>query len=519
MMQRLPPSLAKYIYSLWSSELILTYFHVDNQGLLVDWVGHPRHYGLPTPEKGQPITTQISFLEGILPIEHTQVLEFIGVGSGRVAHVHLIPFEQGTWVLMFDATAEHDRQQQMQQQYNELSVQSYRQTQLLQNLETARQQLETEKHHLEKTTQEKSQLIAGLSHELRTPLTSIVGYTGLLEGAQEIENKENEYLGTVKRNASYLLNLIDNVLEQARSESQHVSIHPINCQIKKLLEDIKHLFLPMAQERTLVFQLDYAADLPEQILLDEIRFRQILINLITNALKFTTQGSVSLHVHWQTNRLYFSVEDTGLGISEEGKAKIFQAFHREKEATHVQGVGLGLSISRHLVELMDGKLQLESELNKGSRFFADVQAPATQSMPQPMETAAQLPQSLGDYTVLLAEDSLGIRTLLELYLQEGGYKTLLAEDGAQAVKMALQYQPDAVLMDLQMPVLDGFAATQELRQHNFNAPIVALSASTLAQDRKEAMQAGCDLYLMKPLDADYLLSNLQDILNPNPNAH
>lgn len=517
-MQRIPLSLAKYVRSLWMSEFIITYFHVDNQGLLVDWAGHPRHYGLPVPEIGKSATAQISFLEGFLPVEHTQILEFVGVASGRVAHVHLIPVEQGSWVLLFDATVEHDRQQQMQQQYNELSIQSYRQTQLLQDLEMARQQLEEEKQSLEQNAQEKSQFIAGLSHELRTPLTSIVGYTNLLGEHQPIENKENKesnYLDTVKRNANYLLNLIDNVLEQARSETQQVSINPINCFIKKLLEDIKHLFLPMAGERKLAFELDYAADLPEQVLLDEIRFRQVVINLITNALKFTTRGSVSLQVYWQAERLHFSVKDTGPGISEAGKAKIFEAFHREQSTTHVQGVGLGLSISRHLVELMGGKLQLESELGKGSTFFADIHAPAAQNAPQAISAPTALPQSLGDYTVLLAEDSLGIRTLMELYLQEGGYKTLLAEEGAQAVKMALQHLPDAVLMDLQMPVLDGFAATQALRRQGFTAPIIALSASTLAQDRKEALQAGCDLYLMKPLDADYLLSNLQQVLPPN----
>ncbi len=513
-MQRIPLSLAKYIRSFWISELILTYFHIDKQGVLIDWSGHPRHYGLPLLENGQPAAAQISFLEGVLPIEHTQVLEFVVVGSGRVAHVHLIPFEQGTWVLMFDATAEHDRQQQMQQQYNELSIQSYRQMQLLEDLEIARQQLEAEKQNLQQVAQEKSRFIAGLSHELRTPLTSIVGYTDLLEEAQAVEEKENEYLGTVKRNASYLLNLIDNVLEQARSETQQVTINPIHCSIKKLLMDIKRLFLPMAHERKLTFQLDMAADLPEQLLLDEIRFRQVLINLITNALKFTKQGSVSLSLHWQADRLHFSVTDTGAGISEPGKVKIFQAFHREQSTQHIQGVGLGLSISRDLVELMGGKLQLESVLDKGSRFFADIYAPVPQSVPASIAVPLELPQNLSNYSVLLAEDSVGIRTLMALYLQEGGYQTLLAEDGVQAVKMALQYQPNALLMDLQMPVLDGFAATRELRQQGFEAPIIALSASTLAQDRKEAMQAGCNLYLMKPLDADYLLLNLQKILHP-----
>ncbi len=517
-MQHIPLSIAKYIRSLWMSELILTFFHVNKQGILVEWGGHPRHYGLPTPITGQSASEQISFLEGAIPAEHTQILEFVGVGNEKVAHVHLIPFENGTWILLFDASAEHDRQQQIQQQYNELSVQSYRQTQLLQGLETARQQLEIEKIKLEQSAQTKSRFIASLSHELRAPLTSIVGYTHLLDEAEKAEEQESSYLNSVKQNAGYLLNLIDNVLEQTRSETQQVTIHPINCKIKNTLEDLKSLFFPMAKEKQLDFKLESAAEIPEQLLLDELRLRQVLINLMSNALKFTEHGFVSLSLSWQANRLSFQVEDTGPGISKEGQAKIFDAFHREKSTQHVQGVGLGLAISRQLIELMDGELRLESELGKGSLFSADIYAPAGQNTSQILSSSPTTLLDSADnsrYTILLAEDNLGIRTLLKLYLDEGGYQVLLAENGEQAVQIALQHQPHAILMDLQMPILDGFAATYELRQQGFTAPIIALSASALSQDRQEALQAGCSLYLMKPLDAEYLWLNLHNILNPS----
>jgi len=266
-------------------------------------------------------------LEGLLNLPHTQVLQFMRVKEGRCAHVHIIPLDKGAWVLMFDATAEHERQQVMQQQLNELSIFSYRQSQLLQDLETAREQLVEEKNQLEQVSELKSKFISTLSHELRTPLTSIVGYN--------------------------LLSLIDNVLDQATLEAGQVVLNPNSCELKQILSDLKSLFFHTAQDKGLVFEINIPVTTPVRVIIDELAFRQVLINLITNAIKFTEKGFVRVTINWQDE-------------SQEAMQKIFTAFHRESTAKTLPGAGLGLAISHHLVKLMEGELTVESEIGKGS---------------------------------------------------------------------------------------------------------------------------------------------------------
>ncbi|HID99729.1 MAG TPA: response regulator [Thiotrichaceae bacterium] len=508
-MATIPLSIAKYLRSIWMAERIMTYLHIDKHGDLVDWGGYPQHYGLTNLIAKRPAIEQVDFLDGMLNIPHSQVLQFVRVGGGRCAHVHIVPLDKGTYVLMFDATGEHDQQQKMQQQVNELSILTYRQNQLLQELETTRQQLTEEKRQLEQASELKGRFIATLSHELRTPLTSIVGYTKLLDEAKEADAREANYLARVKNNANHLLSLIDNILDQATLEAGKVVLQQSNCDVKQFVTNLKSLFFPSTQEKSLAFEINIQGNLPARVMIDELRFLQVLINLISNAIKFTEKGFVRLTIGWETGHIAFSVADSGPGISKEAQQKILTPFHREHTALAIPGTGLGLAISHHLVKLMGGELTVDSSLGEGSVFNGFI----------PASIAQQYPASSGEEAsettcakILIADDSWDIRTLMEIYLEDGGYTVFEASDGSEAVDLALQIQPDLILMDMQMPVVNGYEAVQQLRAQNFTKPIIALSASTLVQDQNYALEVGCDYYMIKPLSPDDLLDKVEKIL-------
>ena len=504
----LPLSVVKYIRSVWIAETIMTYLQIDEQGNLVSWGGHPRHYGLTNLTTGQPVVEQVNFLEGMLNVPYSQVLHFVRVGEERCANLHIVPIDNGTYVLMFDATAEHDRQQKMQQQVNELSILTYRQSQLLQELESTRQALKKEKQQLEQASELKSNFIATLSHELRTPLTSIVGYTKLLDEAKQANTRETNYLNTVKDNANHLLLLIDNVLEQTKLEAGQTALQHSNCNVRRLLADLNSLFFPTAQAKNLNFEIEVQPNLPPQLMLDELRLRQVLINLITNAFKFTDQGFVRISVSWQAEHLEFSVADSGTGISPAAQQKIFTAYHREPTNHVIQGAGLGLAISHHLLGLMGGKLRVESSLGQGSVFSGFIQAPLIYNL---LPEENNLPKH--DLTILVADDSIDVRNLMEIYLEEGGYKVIGACNGKEAISLAIEAKPDLIFMDMQMPIVNGYEAVQQLRKINFTQPIIALSGSSLVHDHSYALEVGCNKYLLKPVSPESLLTTVKQVLN------
>jgi signal transduction histidine kinase len=497
-MRTIPLSIVKYIHSWWMSELILTYLHIDHEGLLVSWGGHPRHYGLLNLETRQNAAEQIPFLAGLLPPKHTEIIEFVQIGNSRVANVHIVPFQGGTWVLLFDATVEHDRQQHMQQQLNELSLLSYRQTRLLHELETVAKNLQSDKHHLEEAAKNKEQLILNLSHELRTPLTSIASYGRLLERLLE-NGSHQSYIDNVQSNANHLLALIDNILDQTQLESGSITLQMGSCDPRHLLNELKIIFEPLAQEKTLQLELRAIPQLPSSLIIDELRLRQILINLLNNAIKFTHQGLVSLTLDWQQGNLIFEVADTGEGIASDALERIFLPYHRETYSK--AGVGLGLAITKQLIELMNGEITVKSIINKGTVFSGFIPTRSAIS-----RTCNEHNSSSQQIKVLIAEDTRSVHLLLASYLEESGYTVLSAYNGAEALAFAESEQPEFVLMDMQMPIMDGYTATKTLRERHFKQPIIALSASDLLEDREAAIHAGCTHYLRKPVAPKTLLN-------------
>lgn len=510
MPRKVPLSIAKYMRTLWMSEMVVTYFLIDHEGNLVNWSGYPRYYGLVNLTTGQPATEQLVFLEGLLPVTYTEVLHFVEINpEGSVAHVHLIPSQKGTWVLLLDAQVEREHQQKMQQRYNELSLLHYRQSQLIQKLEEARSTLLDEKKQLETTIDLKSRFISNLSHELRAPLSSIIGYTELINKIEQTDQKETTYLNTVKKNASHLLTLVDNILDETKLEMGKITLQLEPCYLLEFINDLKQLFFPIIHEKALAFEIEATARLPEKVIIDELRFRQILINLINNAIKFTQQGSIKLRLDWENDALYFAVTDTGIGISPEAQTKVFTAFHQETNSQ--SGAGLGLAISAHLVNLMEGKLAVESELGVGSTFSGYIKANTGYSLPYEDNQIATLPE-IEPYKIMIVDDDTIIRMLLEAYLKEGGYEIIRAIDGEEAVKLTIQERPDLIFMDVNMPNMSGYEAVKTLRSQQITIPIIALSASNFEHDRLHAIQSGYDDYLTKPVHIDKLFDILQQYL-------
>ncbi len=502
-MARIPFSIIKYVRFLWMSEKVITYLHIDAQGQLVDWGGYPNYYGLVNLVIGKQATEQISFLEGLLPVVHTEVIQFLRVGTGNSAHVHIVPYQNHTWILLFDATAEHDRQQKVQQQANELSILNYRQSRLIQQMEETWQALTEEKQQLEQISQAQGRFFVTLSQELRASLSSIINNTDLLD--IPLEEYETHYLTTIRNNADHLLSLIDNSLEQTKLEIGQVVLHPSRCDVKQTLKELENLFLPLAQEKGLTFTLESQPTIPFFVMIDGLRFRQVLINLVNNAIKFTEQGFIKVTLDWQDDQLKFAVADSGPGISPESQAKILTTFHREKIAHHLPGVGLGLTMSFNLIQLMGGELKIKSTPAVGSLFSGFIQAPATGYIPVVAETS-QIITTTSLARILIIDDDVVNCSLIETTLREKGYLVVSTYDSRDAIQLTRQIQPDLILMDLLMPHLDGYTMIQRLREQQFTQPVIAISASNFEHDRLYALTSGCSDYLVKPINIEQLLA-------------
>ncbi|MEL7451101.1 MAG: response regulator, partial [Pseudomonadota bacterium] len=281
---------------------------------------------------------------------------------------------------------------------------------------------------------------------------------------------------------------------------------------RRQVSDLAAILAPLAAEKGLSFAAFVASAVPEEVVMDDMRLRQILLNLLGNAVKFTETGFVHLDVDWRDGMLEAVVEDSGPGIGEADAVRIFEAYERAGEDTRKSGAGLGLSITQRLVELLGGSIRLDPRPGSGSRFLLSLPAaravgerPAVRPDTPPADGLLDRPSP----RVLVAEDNEDIIVLVRMMLSRAGYDIMLATNGEQAVQLALDEAPDVILMDVNMPKLDGLSATRKLRERGFEPPVIALTASSDAQHRRRALAAGCDDYITKPLQMPELISALE----------
>jgi len=385
------------------------------------------------------------------------------------------------------------------------------------------QELQLAKAAAESASRTKSDFLASMSHEIRTPMNAIMGIADLL-AKTTLTPEQDKYVQIFRRSGDNLLNLINDILDLSKVEAAQLDLEQTGFSLGDHLEKVIEMVLPRAQEKSLILLCEIAPGVSNDLVGDPTRLRQVLLNLLGNAIKFTESGQVTLTVELDRDcsvptALRFTVTDTGIGIADGKLATVFERFAQADSSTtrRFGGSGLGLTISKRLVELMGGRIWVASELGKGSTFgFAvpfEIWGTANRPVGAPAGTGSDAP--LQPLRILMAEDSPDNCTIALAYLEDTPYQIDVAETGLVACEMFKAGHYDLVLMDRQMPVMDGLAATRTLRAwEKANGrpptPIIALTASALKGDREACLAAGCTAYLTKPIKQEVLLQAIRD---------
>ena len=390
----------------------------------------------------------------------------------------------------------------------------------------AQLELEESTKAAEAANRAKSEFLANMSHELRTPLNSILGFSELLLGIVT-DNTMKDYAEAISSSGRGLLTIINDILDLSKIEAGKFEIQNQPVNPHQLFKEIGSIFRFKAEERNLDFLIEIDRNLPEYLLIDETRMRQILINLVGNAIKFTHDGHIKIRVESPVHEfdasaidLIFEVEDTGIGIPEDQVEKIFSAFVQQSGQNNRKygGTGLGLAITRRLVEIMGGKLSVKSKHGVGSTFRVEVSCVSLPSVKDFEEGALPEVQAFNvqfqNSTILLVEDNDMNRKLVREYLQDTGLNIAVAENGEIGVHQARDLNPDLILMDMQMPIMDGYEATSIIKSDDSlsKIPVVALTANAMKADREKSIKSGCDAFLGKPVSRTALIDTLRRFL-------
>jgi signal transduction histidine kinase/ActR/RegA family two-component response regulator len=386
----------------------------------------------------------------------------------------------------------------------------------------------------------KSEFLANMSHEIRTPMTAILGYVDLLadhdDGAPNAPSRD-ESVDAIRRNARHLLAVINDILDLSKIEAGQMKVDRQRIRTLDVVHDALRMMDDRARQKGLALRLVLDGDVPERITTDPTRLRQVLINLLGNAVKFTEEGSVTLTVRRRPeagSELGFEIADTGIGMSPEQLSRLYQPFVQADSSTtrRFGGTGLGLAITRRCVDMLGGRIDVRSAQGSGTTFTftidaGDVSGVAGARLGAPATDGANaLPgaarQPLAGVRVLLAEDGVDNQRLIRFHLERAGASVTVVENGAEAVEAMSRASRvdafDAVLMDMQMPVMDGYEAVRRLVAAGERTPIIALTAHAMPGDREKCLEAGCTDYLCKPVDARALVAALRHVIMPGHTA-
>ncbi|MEB3280457.1 MAG: GAF domain-containing protein [Lyngbya sp.] len=406
---------------------------------------------------------------------------------------------------------------------NQLGV-AVQQAELLARTQQQAEELKQAKEAADAANQAKSEFLANMSHELRTPLNAILGFTQLMQRDVSLRSDHQRYIKIVNQSGEHLLSLINDVLELSKIEAGSTTLNETEFDLYQLLSILEALLQIKAKSKGLSLRFEIDSNVPQFVRTDEKKLRQVLINLLGNGIKFTTQGGVTLQVKnsesEQINSLIFVVEDTGPGIAPEEIQDLFKAFKQTKVGRESQeGTGLGLRISQKFVQMMGGEITVESEVGKGSCFTFTIPISVVET--KLTVTSGDVSQVSGlapgqpNYRILIVEDHPVNRLLLLTLLQDIGLEVKDAENGQEAIRIWQEWHPDLIFMDMQMPIMNGYEATRKIREfeekltpENLPVPIIAITASAFAEQRQECITVGCDDFVSKPFRREEILETL-----------
>lgn len=384
-------------------------------------------------------------------------------------------------------------------------------------LKFARHEADRAREMAEIASESKTRFLANMSHEIRTPLSAIVGYSDLLNGRLAGDTEVETYVDRISRNAGHLGRLIDELLDLSKIEADKLDVELVPVDLERVIDDVFSALHLKADQRGLALGITWDLDRPVNVVTDPVRLAQVLTNIVGNAVKFTEAGSVDVAIGLGQGRLRFRVADTGIGLGADQRDKLFEAFSQADPSVSRRygGTGLGLNLSRKLARLLGGDLWLESsEAGRGSVFVIEVAAEVSTATPSagPVVAAPTFDTALAGRRLLVVDDSPDNRTIVGLYLASAGAEVGEAADGREAVDLALRGNFDLVLMDIQMPTMDGYQAMANLRQLDYPRPVVALTAHAFSEERDRCLGLGFTDYLTKPVNRVTLIETVRSIL-------